>query len=156
MNTNAVNTDSPVKPGHSGRGSPHPERRRFWKTDRDGSETLTTAARCFPFVLKSDPRCCHAAASAHCTEVRVHVLILSLSGRSNRGAFAPFAQVRHIYTESRPKISTAAKNWWKAKTHQCSENYTSAEDGLRWLLASQIRMMSLAKQQSQQSQESQA
>lgn len=33
------NTDSPVRLGHSDRVSPHPERRRFWKTDRDGLET---------------------------------------------------------------------------------------------------------------------
>lgn len=46
-----VNTDSPVRPGHSDRVSPHPERRRFWKTDRDGLETLIPAARSFLFAL---------------------------------------------------------------------------------------------------------
>lgn len=48
-----INTDSPVRPGHSDRVSPHPERRRFWKTDRGGLETLFPAARSLLFTSDS-------------------------------------------------------------------------------------------------------
>lgn len=69
--THLVNTDSPVRPGHSDTVSPHPERRRFWKTDRDGLETLTPAARSFLFKLNN------VYASTPSTGVWVHQLILS-------------------------------------------------------------------------------
>lgn len=56
-NTHFRNTNSPVRPGHSDRVSPHPERRRFWNTDRDGSEPLVPRIRTRAlYVYKALPR----------------------------------------------------------------------------------------------------
>lgn len=58
--THLVNTDSPVRPGHSDRVSPHPERRRFWKTDRDGLETQK-----LPLYTRLCPQPCICFHSQH-------------------------------------------------------------------------------------------
>lgn len=56
-NTHFRNTNSPVRPGHSDRVSPHPERRRFWNTDRDGSKPLVPRIRTRAlYVYKALPR----------------------------------------------------------------------------------------------------
>ena len=77
--TRLMNTDSPVRPGHSDRVSPHPERRRFWKTDRDGFRDPDPRCQKLPLYIKLCPQLSPAPASIHSTGVWVNQLILSLT-----------------------------------------------------------------------------
>lgn len=150
MNTQVVNTDSPVRPGHSDRGSPHPERRRFWKTDRNVLESLTTATRSFLFVFKS----------VHRSGLRL--LLLTAQVASANVVFEWQKQQSCVCTVWTGQTYLNNVTPWKENIHfseELVERYNASvqqRHKLQWLPASQIRMMSLAKQQSQQSQNRQA
>lgn len=133
MTTQVVN--SPVRPGHSDRGSPHPEKRRFWKTDRNVLESLTTAARSFLFVFKS----VHRAV--------LRLLLLTAQVVSANVVFEWQKQQSCVCTVSTGQTYLNKVTPWKENIHfykKLVERYQGSKNWMRlqWLPTSQIRIMS--------------
>lgn len=146
-NAQVVNADSPVRPGHSDRESPHPERRRFWKTDRNDLEPLTSAARSFLLALQPVQR------SA------LRLLALTAQAGSANVVFEWQRQQRCVCTVCTGQTYLNKVTPWKENIRlQLVERYQGSNNWMRlpWLPAPQIRLRSLAKQQRQQAQNRQA
>lgn len=140
-----MNTHSPVRPGHSDRESPHPERRRFWKTDRNDLESLTSAAR--SFILAFQP--------VHRSVLRL--LPLTAQAGSVNVVFEWQKQQRCVCTVCTGQTYLNKVTPWKENIRfyeELVERYQGSNNWMRlpWLPAPQIRLRSMAKQQSQQAQ----